>query len=359
MLSSLPKLADKNFLIGFIMPVLLGATGLLALLRDLPPFDGIYRSLLSTDDFTKLTIVVLTLWAVAILLLLLNLLLYRVLEGYIGPFNRGGWRNTMQDRYIAQRNELAATRAIVTRRDIIVSDALKRDYDRGVLKFGQTWPMRRSMVLPTRFGNVIRAVESYPQALYGIEGVSGWLRLQAVISKDFQGLVDDARAQADFFVNIWLFSCLFALTATARCVLRTWTGSPDWHWILIHAWGYALAAAAGIVAAWLAYGRAIDRASAWGDLVKSAFDLYLPALAQQMGYSLPDTAAQRQRFWGAVSSEFLYQIRMTPELWPRAKSDNAAARDATVPRMADDTPDDNDGDGDDRDDAPRAGARFV
>ncbi len=77
MLSSLPKLADKNFLIGFIMPVLLGATGLLALLRDLPPFDGIYRSLLSTDDFTKLTIVVLTLWAVAILLLLLNLLLYR------------------------------------------------------------------------------------------------------------------------------------------------------------------------------------------------------------------------------------------------------------------------------------------
>ncbi len=194
---------------------------------------------------------------------------------------------------------------------------------------------------------------------YGIEGVSGWLRLQAVISKDFQGLVDDARAQADFFVNIWLFSCLFALTATARCVLRTWTGSPDWHWILIHAWGYALAAAAGIVAAWLAYGRAIDRASAWGDLVKSAFDPLSAGTGTADGIFPPGHGGATAAVLGRGQQRISVSNPDDPELWPRAKSDNAAARDATVPRMADDTPDDNDGDGDDRDDAPRAGARVV
>ena len=353
MLSSLPKLADKNFLVGFIMPVLLGAIGLLALLRDVPPFDAVYRSIVSTDDFTKLTLAAIALWSMAIVLMLLNLLLYRALEGYVWPFRRRSWRDAMRQRYSEERRVLAATRSIITRRDLIVSDALKRDYDRAVMQFNQSWPMRRSMVLPTRFGNAIRSVESYPQAMYGAEGVSGWLRLQGVIPKDFQALVDDARAQADFFVNIWLFACLFSATAAGRCILRAWAGSPYWSWVMLNTWGYAAAAVVGVIAARLAYERAIDRARAWGDLVRSAFDLYLPALAKQMGYALPDTATQRQRFWSAISSAFLYGVPMRPEAWPQDKSGGAVAGDRTAPRMADDD------DADDGDAAPDVRRTFV
>ena len=348
MLSSLPKLADKNFVTGFIMPVLLGAIALLALLRDLPPFDGIYRAILSTDDFARLTIVVLALWAIAVGLLLLNLLLYRMLEGYIGPFNRRGWRNKMQGQYRKARQRLTLDRDILARPNVIVSPDFKREYDEAIAKFNQTWPLRRSMVLPTRFGNVIRAAESYPQAVYGIEGITGWLRLQGVASKDFLALVDDARAQVDFFVNTWLFACMFGLGALLRTGWRCWTNSPDWHWVWVHTWGYGVAAIGGCVAAYLAYEGAVDRASAWGDLVRSTFDLYLPDLARQLGYGLPKSAVQRNAFWRAVGSVFLYQIPMDPQVWP-------SATEGAAPRTAGGQPDDDDDDRGNADD----GATFV
>jgi hypothetical protein len=88
MFSTLPKLVDKPFVIGFIIPVLIGVLAIVGLLRDIAPFSSVYSSLLDTDSFAKLTVFVLALWAIAIGLLLLNYRLYRMLEGYTGPFAR-------------------------------------------------------------------------------------------------------------------------------------------------------------------------------------------------------------------------------------------------------------------------------
>ena len=87
MLTSITKIVDKSFVVGFVVPVLLAAVGILAMLRDLESIKPLYADLVQTKNFSNLTIIALLLWAAAILLLILNHHLYRVLEGYSGPFS--------------------------------------------------------------------------------------------------------------------------------------------------------------------------------------------------------------------------------------------------------------------------------
>jgi ABC-type Fe3+ transport system permease subunit len=94
MLTSVTKIVDKSFVVGFVVPVLLAAVGILATLRDLDSIKPFYGEIVQTSSFSNLTIIALLLWAVAILLLILNHHLYRVLEGYSGPFS---WVNKWKE----------------------------------------------------------------------------------------------------------------------------------------------------------------------------------------------------------------------------------------------------------------------
>jgi hypothetical protein len=325
MFSSIPKLVDKNFVVAFIIPVLLGAVGILALLRDLDPVRPFYKSLVEIEGFTKLTIIVLSLWTAAILLLIMNHLLYRSLEGYLGPFNRDAWRDRLREQYARDRVKLKATLCIINNPQLSVSAELRRDYYSDVQRFCESWPSHRHLVLPTRFGNVIRAFETYANVNYGVDSIPAWLRLQGVMPKYARMMVDDARTQVDFFVNVWFLTVLFIVIAVVRCIGKVYSAIPEPNQILVTCWGFALAAAIGLLVCRLAYLGAIERARAWGDLVKSAFDLYLPDLAIKMGYELPATASRRRNFWAAATSSFLYQMPMVPEEWQIAKSAEVAS----------------------------------
>ena len=110
-------------------------------------------------------------------------------------------------------------------------------------------------------------------------------------------MLDDARAQVNFFVNITNFALLIAFASVAGAAydldwlhfttrntqildsVRTLLGVAGLRHI---AW-----AASGFVIAALAYWQATARVKVWGDLVKSAFDCYLPALTKQLGFALP------------------------------------------------------------------------
>jgi len=330
MLSTIPKLVDKNFVIGFIIPVLLGAGGILALLQDLSSVPPTYESLLETADFSKLTIIALSLWVAAILLLIMNHLLYRSLEGYFGPFKRSAWQNLLRKEYLADRAKLSATYEVITNPNLPAPSELKRGYYNDVRRFHESWPSHPHLVLPTRFGNVIRAFETYANEIYGADSIPTWLRLQGVMPKDVRMLVDDARTQVDFFVNVWFLTVLFIVIAMVRFVSEAYSALPNPKQMLFCSWGFALSAAGGLLVCKLAYVGAIERARAWGDLVKSAFDLYLPELASKLGYELPPSAFQRKRFWDAVTSSFLYQEPIRPEEWQTAKSVDIAAPEPKV-----------------------------
>jgi hypothetical protein len=56
--------------------------------------------------------------------------------------------------------------------------------------------------------------------MYGMDAVYGWNRLQAVIPTVYRDLVNDAKAQVDFWVNLWILSSIFLVECI---VLITYT----------------------------------------------------------------------------------------------------------------------------------------
>ena len=177
----------------------------------------------------------------------------------------------------------------------------------------------------------MRAFEMYPAEVYGADSITIWLRLGSVIPKDFQELINDARAQVDFFVNIWFLAWVLALAVFARAV------AERFHWA--KAAGHdSLATAIPIVlclvVAYVSYTWALGRIIAWGDMVKSAFDCYLPALAKQLGYALPSEESARRAFWTDFSKLAIYRHQMTDKKWTLL-SDQPANPAGAAPKQDD------------------------
>jgi hypothetical protein len=313
MFSSVSKLVDKAFVVGFIVPTLIGALASLWLFRDYSSVSAILDSITDAKDFTKLTVFLLILWTLAILLMILNNLIFRVFEGYYGPLAGALRKERMREQYTLEQQFLKDEDSAIRQQHLKTSDERALAYLERVREFVQRWPTRRGLVLPTRFGNAIRAFETYPESIYGIDGIPGWLRLQAVMGKDFETIVEDARAHVSFFVNISAISCAFALLAIGRLGLILCKAMPNIP-IDFQTGSFLVAAMGGMFVSRAAYKLSVNQARAWGDMVRSAFDTYLPDLATKMGYALPSNQKDRRLFWQHLTSTFLYNESLSDNL---------------------------------------------
>jgi hypothetical protein len=183
--------------------------------------------------------------------------------------------------------------------------------------------------MPTAFGNTIRAFEVYSRQVYGADAIAVWLRLAFVIGKEDAGYINGARAQVDCFVNVTCLSILIAagaLGCALICTAESLGGGAAFLGIskvLAPAVARSLLiAAAGIAVSVLSYRCAVARAAAWGEVVKSTFDCYLPALIKKLGYAIPPTEAERRAFWEQLNDRLLFQVPMATE-WPLADQTNA------------------------------------
>jgi hypothetical protein len=74
----LSKLADKNFVVGFVLPVLIVSVAAAGLFRDTEAIGSVYAAILKEKSFTSLTIIVLGIWS-ATLLMVWNHAIYQIL----------------------------------------------------------------------------------------------------------------------------------------------------------------------------------------------------------------------------------------------------------------------------------------
>jgi hypothetical protein len=140
--------------------------------------------------------------------------------------------------------------------------------------------------------------------------------------KEFVDQIQDQRSHVNFFVNCSLFSAIIGLLALARALvfrshgIDTFTaGGEHWGWLM-----------GSVLATYLFYRLAIAHIPAWGALIMSAFDCYLPALAAQLGFELPHSESMRRAFWTSFSQQLIYgrepdgQLPFRPEEWTRGSS---------------------------------------
>lgn len=300
MFSELPKLFDRDFAIGYLLP----AAWFVAANVAMKDVFGLYRDLFPyilakpSDYALNFAILGFSSLLVGILLLVTNYEIYRFLEGYGTHNPLRLWQGVETSRYKRFQHKL----------DLIKQD--RRWYkERGQelpehdesLRTRYLWQEKvafppANYLLPTAFGNIIRAFELYPNVLYGIDPINGWARLQAVIPDEFLKLINSAKAQTDFWVNTWILGGLLVIEYFAIAIYNQQFVSP---WL----------PAAFIAIVVIASRRAKFAAAAWGSLVKSAFDVFLPALRKKLSYSQPLTVDAEYKQWEKFSTAIVFRHR--------------------------------------------------
>lgn len=313
MLSSVGKLADKTFVLGFLLPSLLATLSFAHWIGCPAGIQGFCQSLEAANPFESLTYLVLAVFAFAVLLVALNNVIYRTYEGYNPPLS---WARRKMARSQRRRfDRLKKSYGKLQRRDDDLA-ASKIKYQ--ILRrfpSSESLALMKASLLPTAFGNVIRAFEVYPLEVYGAESIALWPRLLTTIPKDFLDQISDARSLVDFALNSSLLALALSVLSVLRVIeillwhngpLSAWTGLSD-RLYPYNLWQTMSITGVFAVVSVATYRLAVERAISWGETVKSSFDCYLNDLAVKLGYDLPTSPAERKAVWNSISRVVMYK----------------------------------------------------
>lgn len=294
MFSGLPSLFGRNFAVGFFLPaaVFAGVTLALADRYGLASAREMWRF---AKDYEILSAVLapFLLWLVAISLHAANTWILRRKEGYMPR----SWMYRLRPGWWWQRRRLRRLAAKL--REPGCSPRRSRRL-RERLAAGFPHPPRDRLLLPSSFGNTVRAFEAYPGKMYGFEATRGWSRLLAVIPDEYRELIDNAKTEVDFLVNLWFLSWL----VMAEYIALAWGHLlADW-WIPLLAY-----LSARLASLW-----SRSAAVRWGEMVKGAFDVFLPALRDKLELPPATSREQERKMWRRFSRAIL--LRDPDELPP-------------------------------------------
>jgi hypothetical protein len=311
MFGQLPNLFERNFIIGYFLPVVAFLIGTLVLATTFeyfpPPVLATLLPLDQTEVLIGTTLFVLMSVFGAVVLLSLNQEVMGLMEGagrynparIFLPYQRHGYRE-LQSR-VHDKTDYISRSAENPDYSAELSGA-RRERAHLMWKLTTQYPDSGDQLLPTYFGNIIRAFEAYPRRMYGLESSQGgWNRLQGVIPNEYRAIIDSAKANTDLWLNLWFLS--FAVLVeyvlvTLSAVFVLDTAEPKLAWIM------PLLALLLII--YSANVRARHAAAEWGDLVKSSFDLFLPDLRKQLGLRTPPTMEEERRLWNTFSRALIY-----------------------------------------------------
>ena len=305
MWGELPKLFGKSFAIGYFLPSVTILLSLLGVASAFGYYDRIVALLInnasgkSYNEWIGVAISIFILWIGGVALMALNRPIIRFFEGYnsynplqlLLPIKKRSFARTQ-----AAIDELRQERTAADRNGPSWPRSRQSLYAKYMLYFPSEFPDQEDHVLPTRFGNVIRAFEVYSRVIYGLEAIQGWPRLVAVIPADFRGMIDDAKAQVDFWVNLWAGSLVATLLYGALYAAKGLAPQP---WIPAVALLIAFFAANGARAA----------AGEWGAFVMSAFDLFRGDLCKKLGLKMPSTIDEEREMWQLMSQVMVYRSK--------------------------------------------------
>jgi hypothetical protein len=204
---------------------MLFAVVLLLLFNDQPLFKS-WIDASATPSPAQSVYLFLAVSAVVIALWMLNDPLYRLIEGYNFPKWLGEpLKKRNRRRLQSQLGEAKALYDEWSQQDgNFAPDKIKR-YAILRQKLAKWMPSRENDVLPTSFGNAIKAFEVYPRDIYGADGIVIWLRLASVMPKAFTDQIQGVRSQIDFLVSCCFLSAIVSLLGFGRAAYSgSWCG---------------------------------------------------------------------------------------------------------------------------------------
>lgn len=280
-------------------------------------------------------------------LMSLNTFIYKLLEGYFilerfPVLRRRHAAKSRKRRLEFEFRDLYANHLRdLNKKEEIKEEKVRRGYQIHRLRqssrdlkasFKQDYPSRTDAVLPTRFGNILKSSEQYAGENYSIDSVVVWPRLIHVIDPEYYRKLDESNNNLAFIINCMTLAVLLAFLSLGATVYQRqqnngWTVSvattpaqqqastsadeengvasatPDNAGVgkgrsAVFYLGCAILFA-GI--AWFFYNASLPAARQYGNLFRSAFDLFRFDLLTQLRLPLPDDEGADFGLWEQLS----------------------------------------------------------
>jgi hypothetical protein len=222
--------------------------------------------------------------ALAVSLSSLSTQLYRLLEGYMWPGWLAEWG---QRRQCAQKKALQAA-------VMVAGKGWRRDV---ALENLDRYPTDDAQIVPSRFGNAIRAFETYGITRFNMDSQTLWHELLAVTPKYIESEINSARSSVDFFVALLYLSIFFGFA----CLVL---GSIE-HFKI----GILVLTVPAFSLAFLCHWLAIRATDAWSYPIHALVNLGRVKLADSLGLELPETLEEEKKMWGLVTMYAYYASR--------------------------------------------------
>jgi hypothetical protein len=282
---------SRYFVLGYFVP---GFFTLVVLANLLTPSltPAAYEGLERQDQILVLGAAGLLL---GLVLLGLRYPIIRILEGY--PFELGALRRLRRPLIWLQRRSFDRLQGI---RDNLASSnraSAARLLDR-------RFHSKRERLLPTRFGNALRATENYPYTRWGLDAVAVWPRIDALLTDREQELHTNAMSDLAFFVN----GTIGALTAGVILLVDAFIATPLsarfwWLYLLPFLIAYAL------------YRAALGAAERHGTERRASIDLHRLDLYERLGVRTPTSFSdEKKTIAPAVNKCLLYATAIPDDL---------------------------------------------
>lgn len=311
MFTKIPGLLERNFVLGYLLPSFIWILIYSQLFKQFSSESLLFKFLqfIELDATSLLTTIngLLLVFIGGIFLLAINRELLRILEGY-GKFN------PFRLLYLIRKSKFNKIRLTIKELDYQYLDCYENSEDfppnlmqrrtKFMMEVTKKFPDREEYLLPTSFGNAIRAFEVYPRLMYGVDAIPAWSRLLTVIPLDYRKLIDDAKAIVDLWANLWLVT-IFVFIEYLIIIFDLKEIKLIWLPVLL------------FLFAFICFSRATAAAIIWGDYVKAAFDVYLPELQEKMGLvstDSDDSESESKLMWQKFSQAVIYH---KPEYMPK------------------------------------------
>lgn len=299
MFGKLPSLFGRNFVIAYFAPFILFVGGNLFILKKFKLLEVIF-GIKQFDLLTGVSIIGLSSWIGGVLLLVANFIIIRFMEGY-GSLNPMGLFKFIEKRRYKKLNDAISNINIkftdLEYRKKEIPLELRDERQKKMKKIVERFP-DEDFILPTSFGNTIRAFEVYSRVMYGIDAIPGWARLLSIIPKEYLNLIDDSKANMDFWCNLWLLNIITIMEYVGLIFFTPYTGHLKILWLPFISFGIII----------LAFHIARKSAIGWGNLVKASFDVFLPQLYEKLGFPTSASTDVQEKLWKKFSQAVIYRI---------------------------------------------------
>lgn len=314
-----------NFIAAFVPSLAFVTFGLLFFSPIIPPkvMELITTSFAPFFEEPQAPLILLLTTILGFSLFSLNTYIYKLMEGYF-ILQLFPWTTRFQRR--KARNMLAKIKLL----DLLLENdqwakenpTLREKVESARFQAGSRfyldYPPSLDLILPTRFGNIFRSLETYSGLRYKIESILLWPRMVHVIPDSYFKKIEQSNNHLAFLVNSSILSLvmMFAfLGAAGYEFLLLKLADKGWgellYFIPIEAGdkikyqqnAYIYLAGMVIMMALfvLLYKASLPVANQYGNLVRSSFDLFRLPLLKELRLKMPEEYLDELTLWRDVS----------------------------------------------------------